>query len=108
SYPTGVTPRSGRPFAFAGLWDLWVGEKQKLLTCCLVTTTPNELVQPVHDRMPCIVPPPSYGEWLDPRTPVERGAAPLRAYPAEERQVGGVAPAVISQRNDGPESLEPA
>src|SRR5207248_8292339 len=44
--------RDGRPFAFAGLWDAWMGGAKPLLTCCLITTHANELVRPVHDRMP--------------------------------------------------------
>ena len=73
-----------------------------------MTTTPNELVRPVHDRMPVIVPPASSGEWLDPDTPVERLTALLRLYSAEEMQVAEVGPAVNSPRNDGPECLEAA
>src|SRR5262249_22105303 len=78
--------RNCRPFAFAGLWDLWAGERQKLLTCYLVNTAANDLVREVHDRMPCLLPPASYGEWLDPQTPVERLTAILRPYPADEMQ----------------------
>lgn len=66
--PCHFTMKDRRPFAFAGLWDLWVGDNQKLATCCLITITANDLVRPVHDRMPVIVPPESYGEWLDPET----------------------------------------
>ena len=42
--PHRFTLKSGEPFAFAGLWDVWRGEKETLLTCCLITTTANELV----------------------------------------------------------------
>ncbi len=48
-------------FAFAGLWDNW----QELQTCAIITTTPNELVAPVHDRMPVILRPEDMDEWLD-------------------------------------------
>jgi len=54
------------------------------------------------------VPPVSYGEWLDPETPVERLTALLRSYPAEKMQVTEVGPAVNSPKNDGPECLEAA
>src|SRR5262249_38541600 len=64
--------KGGRPFGFAGLWDLWRGDGKPLLSCCLVTTVANDLVKPVHDRMPVILPRAGYGEWLDPETPVER------------------------------------
>ena len=48
-------------FAFAGLWDTW----QELQTCAILTTSPNELVAPVHDRMPVILRRDEIGEWLD-------------------------------------------
>src|SRR5262245_37129944 len=53
---------SGRPFAFAGLWDVWRGDGKPLLTCCLITTDANELVRPVHDRMPVILPHENYAD----------------------------------------------
>ena len=105
--PTAAGPRNGTTACHARM-PVRCWEKQKLLTCCLVTTTPNELVQPVHDRMPVIVPPASYCEWLDPDTPVGRLTALLRPYSAEEMQVAEVGPAVNSPRNDGPECLEAA
>ena len=63
--PCHFTMKDGRPFAFAGLWDVWRGVAKPLLTCCLITTHANDLVRPVHDRMPVIVPPDRYAEWLD-------------------------------------------
>ena len=62
-------------------------------------------MRPVHDRMPVIVPPESYAEWLDPATPVERLTALLSPYPAELMRVAAANPAVNSPRNDGPELL---
>ncbi|MCE9563894.1 MAG: SOS response-associated peptidase, partial [Planctomycetes bacterium] len=64
--------QDGAPFAFAGLWDLWQDEDLRIVGACLVTTTPNEVVQPYHDRMPVILHRESYAEWLDPETSVER------------------------------------
>ena len=98
----------GRVFAFAGLWDVWQGEEKKLVTTCMVTTTANDLVRPVHDRMPVIVPHDSYAEWLDPETPEKRLAELLRPYPAETMKMIEVGPAVNSPKNDGPECLEAA
>src|SRR5262249_62393323 len=57
--------RDGAPFAFAGIWE--PGEDSP--ACCVITTTPNELVAPVHDRMPVIVPPEHFDQWLDPDEP---------------------------------------
>lgn len=95
-------------FAFAGSWDVWAGESQKLVTTCVVTTTANDVVRPVHDRMPVILPRESYAEWLDPGTPEKRFLELLRPCPAEEMTAVEVGPAVNSPRNDGPECLEAA
>jgi putative SOS response-associated peptidase YedK len=57
----------GELFAFAGLWDRWKGGTGKWLeTCSILTTTPNAVTAPIHDRMPVILHPDSYELWLDP------------------------------------------
>lgn len=57
----------GGIFAFAGLWDRWRGpDGQAVETCTILTTTPNELLAAVHDRMPVILAPEHHGRWLDP------------------------------------------
>ncbi|MCE9564429.1 MAG: SOS response-associated peptidase [Planctomycetes bacterium] len=94
------------PFAFAGLWDLWQDEDLKLVGACLVTTTPNEVVQPYHDRMPVILPRGCYAEWLDHETPVERLLPLLKPYPAELMRAKEVGPAVNSSKYDGPECVQ--
>ncbi|HEY0866205.1 MAG TPA: SOS response-associated peptidase [Fimbriimonas sp.] len=53
-------------FAFAGLWETWHPEQENLRTYTMVTTVPNEAVQPFHDRMPAILTPDQYDRWLDP------------------------------------------
>lgn len=102
------TVRGGGVFAFAGLWDAWGAGKDRLLTACLVTAAANDLVRTVHDRMPAVVPPESYAEWLDPATPERRLLELLVPYPAEDMEVREVGPAVNSPRNGGPECLEAA
>jgi putative SOS response-associated peptidase YedK len=100
--------RDGRLFTFAGLWDVWRGDGKALLTCCMITTHANDLVRPVHDRMPVIVPRESSAEWLDPQTPEARLVGLLRPYPADEMQLTAVGPAVNSPKNDGPEYIKAA
>jgi putative SOS response-associated peptidase YedK len=57
----------GELFAFAGIWDRWKDAGGKWLeTCSILTTTPNAVTSPVHDRMPVILDPDSYDVWLDP------------------------------------------
>jgi putative SOS response-associated peptidase YedK len=62
----------GEPLAFAGLWEVWKGPKDApepgppLRSCTIITTTPNEKMAEIHDRMPVILPPSKWAEWLDP------------------------------------------
>ena len=54
-------------FALAGLWDQWTSpEGQMIESCTILTTTPNSIVEDMHNRMPVIVPPDKYDVWLDP------------------------------------------
>ena len=57
---------SGRLFAFAGLWEPPAREGASP-TCTILTTEPNDVTRPVHDRMPVILPPEGYARWVDPR-----------------------------------------
>lgn len=64
--PYHIRLNSERPFAFAGLWDRWKGEDGKTLeSCTILTTTPNERLASIHDRMPVILPTVAYEPWLD-------------------------------------------
>jgi putative SOS response-associated peptidase YedK len=52
------------PFAFAGLWDTWPVGRYSITSCAIITTTANELLAPIHGRMPVILPPETYDTWL--------------------------------------------
>ena len=71
------------PFAFAGIWDRWKSEDIWITSCAIITTTANELLAPIHHRMPVIISPEAYDLWLadDPRVPVKDLLAP---FPASE------------------------
>ena len=100
--------KDGRAFAFAGLWEGWHGgDDMPVETCAILTTTANDLVRPVHDRMPVIITPGDFAAWLDPRTPAAEVGSLLRPYPAEEMAVGPVACYVSNPRNEGPRCLSP-
>ncbi len=102
------TMTDGAPFAFASIWDVWEDEIQKLFGACLITTTANDLVKSVHDRMPVILPRESYAEWLNPETPVARLKELLKPYPTELMKAKEVGPKVNSTKNEGPDCLEPS
>lgn len=101
--PYFVQMRDGEMFAVAGLYEYWPGNATAppLTTFTVLTTAANALVQPIHDRMPVIVPPAAYEAWLDPRNDHARGLEPLlQPYPAAAMRVHPVSPRVNSVRND--------
>jgi putative SOS response-associated peptidase YedK len=98
-----------RSFGFAGLYEIWrppLGEP--LVTCTIITTEPNELVIPVHDRMPVILPKAVEDFWLDPMVDDHtRLLDLLQPYPADEMSAYAVSQLVNSVKNDSPECIEP-
>ncbi|MFN2530119.1 MAG: SOS response-associated peptidase [Pyrinomonadaceae bacterium] len=72
------------PFAFAGVWDTWKTGQQAIASCAIITTKANELLNPIHDRMPVIVKPEKYDLWLDRQTSVTELQKLLCPFPAEE------------------------
>jgi putative SOS response-associated peptidase YedK len=96
-----------KPFAFAGIWDVWKDPAGRPLpTFCILTTAANELVRPVHGRMPVIVPERHLDLWLarDVQEPADL-APVLRPYPADLMHAFPVSELVNDPRNDGPECL---
>jgi putative SOS response-associated peptidase YedK len=101
--------RDGKPFALAGLWEHWEGGDKLLETCTLLTTQANNVLRPVHERMPVILPPDAYERWLDPAVQKPDQLTPLlRPYPAEAMAGYPVNPTVNNPRNDNPRCIEPA
>ena len=107
--PVHFTLAHGEPFAFAGLWASWhdPGADAWLDSCTIITTIANELVAPVHDRMPVIVPRAAEVAWLDPELAPTEVDALLRPYPADGMRAAEASLLVNSARNDGPELLDP-
>jgi putative SOS response-associated peptidase YedK len=104
--PHFIRLKGGGPMAFAGLWSLWEGDGRRLFTTCIVTVAANELVKPLHDRMPAILGPDEYDKWLDPVTPAAELKALLRPYPADLMETWPVGPRVGSAKNEGPALVE--
>ena len=107
--PMWIGLRSKCPFAFAGLWEQWRPAEGELLeTCTIITTEPNDLMAPIHNRMPVILAPVSYDQWLDPTFQhIEPLKALLRPYPSEELTVYPVSTLVNNPRHDAPQCLDP-
>lgn len=91
-------------FAFAGLLAAWrAPDGQTLVTTCIITTAPNEVMAPIHERMPVILGAEQYDAWLDPQNQdIEALQQIIRPCSAE----GMVAFPVKPLRSDGPECLE--
>jgi putative SOS response-associated peptidase YedK len=101
--------KSGDPFAFAGLWETWRHGDEAVETTAILTTEPNELAGTVHNRMPVILRPEYYGEWLNPNMQdVGRLAPMLAPYAADEMEATAANPFVNNARNEGAECLTPA
>ncbi|GAA4903743.1 putative SOS response-associated peptidase YedK [Stackebrandtia albiflava] len=103
-YTTGVDEA---PLVFAGLWETWGGDSDRLMTCTILTVNAVGGLRDVHERMPLVLPVDSYRDWLeDPdaaehllRQPGEELLSRLRFHPVD-RAVGNV-------RNDSPKLIEP-
>jgi putative SOS response-associated peptidase YedK len=96
-----------RPFAFAGLWERWSpAQGEAVESCTILTTSPNELIARLHDRMPVIVPRARFAEWLA-ESPLDAGAAAalLAPFPADGMEAVPVSARVSSPRNDDPGCL---
>ena len=107
--PMRVVLRSGAPFAFAGIWSMWRDpDGNAIPSCAIVTTAANDLLRPVHPRMPVILPQDRAGFWLDRSVedPVTL-ASVLTPYPADKLAVYEVAPLVNSVANDTPAVIAP-
>jgi putative SOS response-associated peptidase YedK len=100
--------RDGELFGMAGVWESWQRGTQTIESCAIITTTANALVSEVHDRMPVIVQPADYQQWLDPAIQQSDLLKPLlRPYPAEHMQAAPVSPQVNSPKYDGPKCVQP-
>lgn len=124
--PEGKSPRwftlaDDGIFCFAGLWEAWTPPPSPqgdlfaaaaptepplpVETFTIITTAANELVTPLHDRMPVILTAHSYERWLDPQTPPDELRWLLRPYPAAQMQSRRASRRVNSPRTEGPECL---
>ncbi|MFI5384931.1 MAG: SOS response-associated peptidase [Fimbriimonadales bacterium] len=103
--PFFVSLKSGEPFALAGLYEYWHGAGEKVRSCTILTTRPNELVEPLHDRMPVILRKADLEAWLDCEDGIEPAEALLEPLPASEMMAVPVSSLVNDPNNDVPEVL---
>jgi putative SOS response-associated peptidase YedK len=97
----------GRPFAFAGLWESW--EKDGvLLSCAILTTRANSVLEGIHDRMPVILPSGAYDAWLDPDADKDQLIDLMSPYSGDDLETYPVSRFVNSPRNNDERCIEPA
>jgi putative SOS response-associated peptidase YedK len=107
--PMLIKLKSGKPFALAGLWESWHPDQaDALLSCTIITTTPNALMEKIHDRMPVILKPEACSLWLDPgeQTPDKLDKC-LKPFPASQMTAFAVSRAVNDPKLDSPECVLP-
>ena len=106
--PFYIRLKSEKPFAFAGLWEAWSPniDDDPLLSCTIITTSPNALMETIHRRMPVILEPDGYDQWLDPSDQSPRQLEGLLTqYPAEEMEAYPVSRLVNRPSNDSPDCI---
>ncbi|HEX7167351.1 MAG TPA: SOS response-associated peptidase [Acidimicrobiales bacterium] len=104
----------GAPLAFAGLWEVWWpegvdrDETEPLRTCTIVTTEANDLLRPIHDRMPVVLSPSDWDGWLD-RDNTDVSTLAKLLVPADPRslEMFEVSPRVNSVKNNDGELVAP-
>ena len=108
--PYFVRRKDRAPFAFAGLWESWIGPNgEEMESTAIVTTQASPAIMPIHDRMPVILGPDQFERWLDCAQVDEKAAATLIAPIAgEEIEAFEVSSAVNRVANDSPDLIAPA
>jgi putative SOS response-associated peptidase YedK len=107
--PMLIKMKSGQPFAFAGLWEAWHPDQEDvILSCTIITTTPNALMVKIHDRMPVILTPEAYPLWLDPAEQApDKLAKLLKPFPASQMTAFAVSRLVNDPKRDSIECIAP-
>jgi putative SOS response-associated peptidase YedK len=106
--PFHIRMKGGEDFAFAGLWEHWRGENQGILSCSIIVTEANDVLRPIHDRMPVILDPADYAFWLNPeQRDTAALAGLLKPHPAGAMEAVPVSRRVNSPRVDEASLVDP-
>lgn len=101
--------KSGNPMGFAGLFNNWVSpEGEEICSCTIITSDSDELVKPLHDRMPVILHPSDFGLWVNPDEHNKEVLLPLlKPFPSEKLEAYRVTPRVNSFKYNQPDNIQP-
>jgi len=107
--PVYIRLKSLAPVGFAGLYSVWRSpEGEDICTCTIITTDANDLLRPIHDRMPVIIPKDMEDLWLDPKITEKEKLLPLlMPYPSDEMEFYRVSPIMNKPENDASEVILP-
>lgn len=101
--PWYITSADGSPLSFAGLWEHWRSpDGSEIETCTILTTSANELTLPLHDRMPVILAPKTFSQWLSHPSKHEEMQNLFDPYPSVEMDCYRVSNLVNNPRFDSP------
>ena len=104
--PYFVRPAAAEVFALAGIWDHWEGKQGEVIeSVAIITTSANELMRPIHDRMPVILEEEDAAEWIESTTKLEKALAMLGPCSSARMVAYPVSSLVNSARRDGPECV---
>jgi putative SOS response-associated peptidase YedK len=94
-------------FYFAGIWDEWRGDEESITSCAIITTTPNELLETIHDRMPVILPADVQEAWLSGDTQPMELLSFLNPFPASAMKSYPVSQQVNAAKVEDAQLVEP-
>lgn len=108
--PIFIRLKEDEPFAFAGLWERWKPDEASppIDTMTIITTTPNKLMAPIHDRMPVILKPEDHTRWLDRSVAGKDVLDLLTPFDAEQMEAWPVSTRVNTPKNDSPDLIDAA
>lgn len=107
--PVYIRLKSRNPFGFAGLYSTWRSpEGEDICTCTIITADANDLLRPIHDRMPVIIPKDTEDLWLDPKTTEKKKLMSLLTpYPSDEMEFFFVSTIMNRPEYDSPDVITP-
>jgi putative SOS response-associated peptidase YedK len=107
--PHHIRMRDSSVFAFAGLWDRWESEDENIESCTIIVMPANEVMKPIHERMPAIIAPAHYDLWLDSRITDKQEIMPyLTSAPSSQLTAYPVSTWVNSPKNNDERCIQAA
>lgn len=106
--PYYIKMKNNKPFGFAGLWDTWNKDGANLTTFTIITTSPNELIKPIHDRMPVILKKEDEDLWLNPDIQnSDKILHLLKPFSSDDMETYEISTYVNNPRNEGEKCIVP-